>query len=224
MKLRQGFSFANVMSMVAVFIALGGGAYAAVKANSVGAKQIKPNAVRSDEVKDGSLLPADLAVGALSEQGPAGATGPAGLAGAAGTSGGRGATGPQGVTGPSGSLTSSAYGSNSSSTGLVSSPIDVPVSVSITTQSAGRILATASTQTSGGPSDTAECWVVIAGTEGVHQQTDYDGTGVSQKAIIANNFAVTRVAGTYTATVNCKAANGSPSRNNSTLSVYGLGS
>jgi hypothetical protein len=212
--------------VVAVFIALGGGAYAAVKANSVGAKQIKRNAVRSDEVKDGSLLSADLAPGALNgggAAGPAGATGPAGQRGATGPQGPQGIQGVQGVQGPAGSLTSSGYGQSTSSNGLVTNSTDVVISVSITTHSAGRILATASTQLSGASADIAECWLDIGGTDGIHQLTDFDDVGGSQKAMIANNFAVTGPAGTYTAHLNCKANTGSPSRNNAAMNVYGLG-
>ncbi len=54
-------SYANVVATIALFSALGGGAYAAVKlpANSVGARQIKKDAVRSSDVKNSSLLAAD---------------------------------------------------------------------------------------------------------------------------------------------------------------------
>jgi hypothetical protein len=47
-----------------VFIALGGSAWA-ISANSVGSKQIKPNAVRSSDVKNGQVKAADLAGTAL---------------------------------------------------------------------------------------------------------------------------------------------------------------
>src|SRR3954471_8404597 len=84
-KLRRRLSYANVMSTIAVFVALGGSSYAALKLprNSVGATQIRTSAVRSTEVKNGSLRTADLsastrralrgAVGAVGPQGPAGA-------------------------------------------------------------------------------------------------------------------------------------------------------
>jgi hypothetical protein len=50
------------MATIAVFLALGGGAYAALKLpkNSVGPKQIKPNAVRSADVKNDKLTGADV--------------------------------------------------------------------------------------------------------------------------------------------------------------------
>jgi hypothetical protein len=51
--IRSRLSFANMISMIALFIALGGTTYAAVTLpkNSVGAKQIKKNAVRAAEIK-----------------------------------------------------------------------------------------------------------------------------------------------------------------------------
>ena len=54
--MRSHLSFANVLSALALFIALGGGAYAAsLPRNSVGTQQLKGNAVTSAKVKDGSL-------------------------------------------------------------------------------------------------------------------------------------------------------------------------
>ena len=87
-------TYANVMSSIAVFVVMGGGAYAAttVAKNSVGANQIKSNAVNSAKVKDGSLLATDFKAGQL----PAG---PQGAAGAAGATGATGATGPKGDPG-----------------------------------------------------------------------------------------------------------------------------
>ena len=58
-------TYANVVATLALFLALGGGTYAAFKLpnNSVGTKQLKKNAVTSPKVKDGSLTAADLAGG-----------------------------------------------------------------------------------------------------------------------------------------------------------------
>jgi hypothetical protein len=83
----------NHLAVLALFIALGGTSYAAVKlpANSVGAKQLKKSAVSSSKVKDGSLRTADLSTAARAalrgqkgDAGPAGAAGPRGDAGSAG--------------------------------------------------------------------------------------------------------------------------------------------
>jgi hypothetical protein len=75
-QVRSRLSYANVMATVAVFLALGGGAYAAIKLpkDSVKAKQIAKGAVRSSEVKNRSLLPADFKARSL----PAGQRGPQG--------------------------------------------------------------------------------------------------------------------------------------------------
>jgi len=82
-RIRRHLSFANVISVIALFVALGGASYAAVTLpkNSVGPKQIKKNAVRGKHIKknavtaskirgnsvsspkiaDGSVFSADLA-------------------------------------------------------------------------------------------------------------------------------------------------------------------
>ncbi len=96
--MRAKLTYANVMSSLALFLVLGGVSWAAVKIprNAVGAKQIKTGAVGSEEVADKSLLPADLAPGALPAAGPKGDTGPAGPGGA------KGDTGPAGEKGADG--------------------------------------------------------------------------------------------------------------------------
>ncbi len=61
-RLRGKLSYANVMATIAVFVALGGGAYAAaqLQKNSVGTAQLKKSAVTGVKVKDGSLSAADI--------------------------------------------------------------------------------------------------------------------------------------------------------------------
>jgi hypothetical protein len=51
--IRSHLSFANSISLIALFVALGGTSLAAVtlSKNSVGPKQIKKNAVRASEIK-----------------------------------------------------------------------------------------------------------------------------------------------------------------------------
>jgi hypothetical protein len=97
---------ANVIAYVALFIALGGTSYAAIKlpANSVTDRQIKTGAVRSSEVRNGSLTAKDFRKGVLAAAQPAaagprgadGAQGPKGDTGAKGDPGAPGATGPRG--------------------------------------------------------------------------------------------------------------------------------
>ena len=107
-RMRDHLSFANVMSVAAVFIALGGTAIGInkIKANSVGSKQIKTgavqtadladNSVTSPKVANGSLLGEDFKAGEM----PAGAPG---VAGPQGPQGPEGAKGDQGIQGPAGS-------------------------------------------------------------------------------------------------------------------------
>jgi hypothetical protein len=87
-QLRKRLTYANVMSSIAVFIVLGGAAFAAVQLpkNSVGTKQLKKNAVNSAKVKNGSLKAADFGKNQL----PAGPQGPKGETGAKGETGPRG--------------------------------------------------------------------------------------------------------------------------------------
>lgn len=105
-KLRSGLSYANVIATLALFVALGGGAYAALKLpkNSVGSKQLKANAVRSSKVANRSLLAKDFKLGQIpaGPQGLPGAKGDAGTPGAKGDAGMPGAKGDQGLPGQDG--------------------------------------------------------------------------------------------------------------------------
>jgi hypothetical protein len=85
-KLRSGLTYANVMATMAIFLALGGGAYAAFKLpkDSVGSKQLRADAVKSSKVKDGSLLAGDFKAGQL-PQGARGQDGTDGHDGAPGS-------------------------------------------------------------------------------------------------------------------------------------------
>jgi hypothetical protein len=114
--MRERLSYANVMATIAVFMALGGSSYAAIKItgknvkdnsltgadiknntvgtrdiqnNSVGGPDIRAEAVNSDDVENDSLLAQDFKPGQL----PAGAQGPKGDTGAPGPQGPKGDTG-----------------------------------------------------------------------------------------------------------------------------------
>ena len=89
---RPRLSYANVVSSLALFIAIGGTSYAAATLphNSVGSAQIRTGAVGSSEIKKGAVHLSDIAKsttkslrGALGPQGP---SGPAGAPGAAAVS------------------------------------------------------------------------------------------------------------------------------------------
>jgi hypothetical protein len=62
-RIRARLTYANLMATVAVFIALGGGAYAAVAipANSVGSKQLKNNSVTVKKLKNGAITKTKIA-------------------------------------------------------------------------------------------------------------------------------------------------------------------
>jgi hypothetical protein len=95
--IKPRLTYANVMATIAVFLSLGGGAYAALKLprNSVGPQQIKSNAVSSSKVENGSLLSGDFKSGQL----PAGARGPEGFQGPKGDAGAQGVKGDKGDAG-----------------------------------------------------------------------------------------------------------------------------
>src|SRR5436305_8175831 len=88
-RLSSRLTYANVTATLALFIALGGSSYAALKLprNSVGAAQIRAGAIRSSEVKNRSLRTADLSTSA--RRALRGATGPSGAQGPAGASAAR---------------------------------------------------------------------------------------------------------------------------------------
>jgi len=89
---RHRITSAHVIALIALFVALGGGAYAAFKLprNSVGTKQLRR----------GAVTPPKLSRAALKEL--KGATGPRGPQGKTGKAGPKGAKGEKGDTGPTG--------------------------------------------------------------------------------------------------------------------------
>jgi hypothetical protein len=65
-RLRPPLTYSNVMATIAVFIALGGGAYAvSVPRNSVGPAQLKKNAVNARAVRNHSLSASEFRSGVL---------------------------------------------------------------------------------------------------------------------------------------------------------------
>jgi hypothetical protein len=67
MNLRRYITYPHVVSSLALFIALGGSAYAVtqIDPNSVGTKQLKANAVKSGKIKDGTIKRVDAKAGAF---------------------------------------------------------------------------------------------------------------------------------------------------------------
>ena len=112
-RIRCRLNYADVVATLALFIALGGVSWAAVKLprNSVGGPQIRTNAVTGAKVRYGSLTGSDVRDQSLTAADFAGsvqgAAGPAGAAGAAGAAGPMGPAGPS--TGPAGGSLSGTY-------------------------------------------------------------------------------------------------------------------
>ena len=84
-RIRGRFTYANVLASVAIFAALGGGAFAATKAgkNTVVSKSIKNGQVKSQDVKDNSLTGTDINESTLNlpSQGGSSSATPSGPAG-----------------------------------------------------------------------------------------------------------------------------------------------
>lgn len=94
------FTYANVVATLALFIALGGTSYAAIKLprNSVGSTQIRPSAVTTSKIRNRTIKLEDLSLAARSSL--------------------RGKVGPQGAAGPAGASAVSFYTAMSSAGGL----------------------------------------------------------------------------------------------------------
>jgi hypothetical protein len=140
MRLRSRLSYANVMSSIAVLLALGGTSYAAatitgknVKNSSLTGTDIKNSSLTSSDVKDRSLLGKDFKAGEL----PAGPAGPAGAQGPKGADGANGANGANGEPGtsifkstiPSGTTVRGAWGvgGDGGSGNIVETGVSLPV-------------------------------------------------------------------------------------------------
>lgn len=105
--IRRKLSYSNVVASIALFVALGGVSYAALKlpANSVGTRQLKNRAVTEPKLHPALLAALKTQAAMPGPQGPAGplgAKGETGPQGATGIQGPRGETGATGVAGSSG--------------------------------------------------------------------------------------------------------------------------
>ena len=93
---RPRLTYANVIATLALFLALGGGAWAATKLpkNSVGTAQLKKGAVTPTKISKAAKAALTGAPGARGPQGPRGETGPKGEPGTKGDTGNTGPRGP----------------------------------------------------------------------------------------------------------------------------------
>jgi hypothetical protein len=104
------------IALLALFIALGGTSYAAVKIprNSVGTKELRNGAVTAKKGKTGSLTATQFKGGRF-PAGPRGLPGPAGPQGPTGETGPVGPTGPTGPAGATGTVDTSQFYDKSAS-------------------------------------------------------------------------------------------------------------
>ena len=93
--LRRHLTYANVAASLALFLALGGAAYAATQLpkNSVGTNQIRKEAVTAGKIAKKTRQQLQGARGPQGPQGPQGKTGKTGPKGATGARGAQGNTG-----------------------------------------------------------------------------------------------------------------------------------
>ena len=159
-QLRSRLTYANVMASIAVFLALGGTATAALVITS---KNVKNNSLTSADIKNRSLLsqdfkPGQLVAGAPGPQGPQGPKGDAGAPGAKGDAGApgakgdpcpstdpacRGPQGEQGDPGPSNLIASSVSGQTTTINSTCTNYLNGEVT--ITVPGPGKIAVDAST-------------------------------------------------------------------------------
>jgi hypothetical protein len=137
MSVRHHVTAGNVLATLALFVALGGTGYAAVKLpkDSVGSTQLRRNAVTSTKVKDRSLRQRDVSSSELAAL--RGAAGSTGATGARGARGDRGDTSPFPAPGTlrSGEVVRGAFAAgeivpaNQELTDAINLPVQAPVSL-----------------------------------------------------------------------------------------------
>jgi hypothetical protein len=163
--LRVHLSYANVMSTIAVFIVLGGGAYAATKLpkNSVGTKQIKNGAVTKAKLAKGLSTAGPKgdpgAPGPKGDKGDKGADGTNGTNGTNGKDGTNGTDGQDGGRGPSDVYvgTGTDVGDLDSTTGSTLTSVIIP---------SGSYLAQAKVQVASTNAATIDCSMFTSGHSG----------------------------------------------------------
>jgi hypothetical protein len=144
----------NVIAYLALFVALGGSSYAAVRLTpgsvssvalakgAVTHSKLASNSVTSTNVKNRGLTAADFKAGAVL-QGLKGDVGPTGSKGLDGIAGLKGAAGPQGIQGPAGKDGSASIAAKARLANSVTAPhgasTTVPLSSATWTQSAGQL-------------------------------------------------------------------------------------
>jgi hypothetical protein len=120
--------------------------------------------------------------------------------------------------------TSSGFNQDANVTNLTTTFTNV-ATATITTRSTGRILATASAELDdGNGTDEGVCDIIIDGEDSFNYETSPDDITPPNAAVVAVNFAVTRPAGTYTASIRCAEVGASVlTKDDAAINLYGLG-
>jgi hypothetical protein len=210
---------ALVVACIALVVALGGTTYAAISlpARSVGTPQLKPDAVTSIKVKNGSLKLADFADGQL-PQGARGAQGSSGRKGDAGPAGPAGATGATGATGAPGP-TAAYYDSNDLTVTVLAGP-DTRVATLAIPQPGKYVIWSKVwlTRPSAGQATTGACFLRTDGVEDVTLWSAPQALPASAVNILAHDYAT---AGTINLYCN---ASGASMANNAKIVAMPVGS
>ena len=218
---RSRLTFANVVSLMALFVALSGGAYAlTIPKASVGAKQLKKNAVTapkikrnaviSPKVRNGSLAGADVRNDSLTgddlDESTIGRVPSADTANSATTANSASTANALGGQGPSAFQTASASDARSD----VAEPqgtITPALSATITTSGPRTLTAVASVEASadgGAAEDNINCRIQIDDVAGANQSTYITPQPAFAKTtVVPLTMAQEVEAGTHTVLVQC---------------------
>lgn len=221
-QVHRHLSYANVMATLAVFIALGGGAWAVtIGRNDVGSREIAKNAVGSSELKNNKATGRDVDESSLGEVPSAAAADEATHALSADTAADASSVGGKGA---SDLMTSSAFAEDSTGgVAIAQVGYTTVVSATITTTGERRIFASGSVELEGADGgEEGSCRIVIDGDNSTTYHSAPDDIGTGNAIVIAINFAVTRPPGTYTASLQCTAT-GTMEKDDAAISLYGFG-
>ncbi len=207
---------ALVVACIALVVALGGTTYAAISlpARSVGTPQLKPDAVTSLKVKNGTLKLVDFAKGEVPD-GPRGAQGPAGRKG---DTGAIGATGPAGATGPPGPT--SAYVDTNDLTVTVPAGADYRIATLAITQPGKYVIWSKVwlVRPSAGQATTGACKLVTDGVQDLAFWSAPTGLATSAANLLTHEYATTGTINLY-----CSAS-GESMANNAKIVAIPVGS
>jgi hypothetical protein len=193
--LRRHLTYANVVASLALFLALGGAAFAATQLprNSVGTGQLKPEAVTAGKIAKKTRNQLRGQRGAQGPQGPQGKTAAKGATGARGATGAAGAKGATGAAGTDG-------------TGPV---------IEVASKPASPVEITSGTQVVavplGGSAYATSANVVVLSTTGATVSCTLTGGGEATATVPAGGFetlSLSAARGAGSAVVNCTATGG----------------